>query len=75
MKCGISIKNDIHHMICCNYLRLCHGIGRSGDITAIQPKAAGSSIIMKLTNALALDIIRQCGTIKCYQTLKEGECR
>ncbi|XP_033757533.1 O-phosphoseryl-tRNA(Sec) selenium transferase-like [Pecten maximus] len=38
-----------------------HGIGRSGEITAIQPKAAGSSLIMKLANSLALDLIRLCG--------------
>ncbi|XP_033756838.1 O-phosphoseryl-tRNA(Sec) selenium transferase-like [Pecten maximus] len=38
-----------------------HGIGRSGEITAIQPKAAGSSLLMKLANSLALDLIRLCG--------------
>ena len=32
--------------------RLGHGIGRSGDISAIQPKAAGFSLLMKLTNSL-----------------------
>ena len=32
-----------------------------GDITAIQPKAAGSSILMKVTNCLALDAIKICG--------------
>ncbi|GMH40742.1 hypothetical protein BSKO_08646 [Bryopsis sp. KO-2023] len=35
------------------YLRLAHGIGRSGDISAEQPKAAGSSVIAKLANLLA----------------------
>jgi O-phospho-L-seryl-tRNASec:L-selenocysteinyl-tRNA synthase len=30
-----------------------HGIGRSGDLFSVQPKAAGSSLILKLTNALA----------------------
>ncbi|XP_055901382.1 O-phosphoseryl-tRNA(Sec) selenium transferase-like [Biomphalaria glabrata] len=43
------------------HYRLCHGIGRSGDITAVQPKAAGSSVLMKLTNSLALDIIKFSG--------------
>ena len=44
------------------HFRLAHGIGRSGDIAAEQPKAAGSSILLKLTNALALDYIRGiCG--------------
>ena len=37
---------------------LSHGIGRSGDIAAEQPKAAGSSLISKLTRVLALDAIK-----------------
>ena len=41
--------------------RFSHGIGRSGDITAVQPKAAGSSLILKLTSAMALDIIKLTG--------------
>lgn len=40
---------------------LAHGIGRSGDITAIQPKAAGSSILSKVTNSMALDVLRMTG--------------
>eukprot|EP01079_Euglenida_sp_SAG-EU17-18_P000768 gene768-2529_t len=38
-----------------------HGIGRSGDLTANQPKAAGSSLIYTLTNCLALDALKRCG--------------
>lgn len=41
--------------------RLGHGIGRSGEITAVQPKAAGSSLIMTLTNSLALHAIKLSG--------------
>lgn len=41
--------------------RLIHGIGRSGDIAAIQPKAAGSSLLNKLTNSVVLDILRLSG--------------
>lgn len=41
--------------------RLGHGIGRSGDIAAIQPKAAGSSILMKLTNSMVLDSLKMAG--------------
>lgn len=40
---------------------LSHGIGRSGDLREPQPKAAGSSILAKLTNSLALDLIRAAG--------------
>lgn len=39
-----------------------HGIGRSGDIAAVQPKAAGSSIVAKLANALAADALKMSGT-------------
>jgi len=38
-----------------------HGIGRSGDLTSVQPKAAGSSIINKLTNSMMLDVIKISG--------------
>lgn len=41
--------------------RLSHGIGRSGDIAAIQPKAAGSSLLMTLTNSMVLDVIKMAG--------------
>lgn len=42
-------------------LRFIHGIGRSGDISAVQPKAAGSSLLNKITNSLVLDIIKMAG--------------
>ena len=38
-----------------------HGVGRSGDIGADQPKAAGSSLLYKLTNVLARDALRVAG--------------
>lgn len=41
--------------------RLIHGIGRSGDIAAIQPKAAGSSLLNKLTNSVVLDVLKLSG--------------
>lgn len=40
---------------------LAHGIGRSGDVMAEQPKAAGSSVIVHLTRYLSLDAIRIAG--------------
>jgi len=43
------------------HYRLAHGIGRSGDLGEVQPKAAGSSLMNKLTNALVLDVIRFTG--------------
>ncbi|TPP63611.1 O-phospho-L-seryl-tRNASec:L-selenocysteinyl-tRNA synthase [Fasciola gigantica] len=50
---------------------LIHGIGRSGDIAAIQPKAAGSSVVNRLTNQLLLDWLRKSGapsTAHCFLT-------
>ncbi|MBD3404946.1 MAG: O-phosphoseryl-tRNA(Sec) selenium transferase [Candidatus Lokiarchaeota archaeon] len=38
-----------------------HGIGRSGRILAPQPKAAGASLMQKLTNNIVLDAIKQLG--------------
>ncbi|ESN99143.1 hypothetical protein HELRODRAFT_107172 [Helobdella robusta] len=43
------------------HFRLIHGIGKSGYLTEVQPKAAGSSLLMKLANALATDALRQFG--------------
>lgn len=38
-----------------------HGIGRSGDITEVQPKAVGSSVLNRLTNELLLDFLKISG--------------
>ena len=43
---------------------LSHGIGRSGDIAEEQPKAAGSSIIYKLTNSMATHALELAGFMK-----------
>lgn len=40
---------------------MCHGIGRSGDISESQPKAAGSSLMNQLTNSMLLDFIHIAG--------------
>ncbi|MFW9821731.1 MAG: O-phosphoseryl-tRNA(Sec) selenium transferase [Candidatus Thorarchaeota archaeon] len=39
----------------------CHGIGRSGFLTAPQPKAPGGSIMYEISNYLARDILRKFG--------------
>lgn len=39
----------------------CHGIGRSGFLTAPQPKAPGASILYELSNALALNFLKKFG--------------
>ncbi|XP_017008292.2 O-phosphoseryl-tRNA(Sec) selenium transferase [Drosophila takahashii] len=42
-----------------------HGIGRSGDLLEAQPKAAGSTLLARLTNALILDLVRGMGLSSC----------
>eukprot|EP00903_Cladosiphon_okamuranus_P005368 g5361.t1 len=43
------------------HYRLSHGVGRSGDVAEVQPKAAGSSLLAKLAHALARDALRLAG--------------
>eukprot|EP00656_Telonema_subtile_P025845 TRINITY_DN2787_c0_g1_i3.p1 TRINITY_DN2787_c0_g1~~TRINITY_DN2787_c0_g1_i3.p1 ORF type:complete len:372 (+),score=93.02 TRINITY_DN2787_c0_g1_i3:375-1490(+) len=47
---------------------MAHGIGRSGDIMAMQPKAAGSSLIVQLTNYMAAHALKLAGMpkMKCH---------
>ena len=61
--CGVGEREAriASDLVARRHFRLGHGIGRSGDITAIQPKAAGSSLLMKITNSLALDVIKLTG--------------
>ena len=48
-------------LVAARHFGLAHGIGRSGDIAEEQPKAAGSSLLYKLTNNLAQDALRRAG--------------
>lgn len=43
------------------YSGMTHGVGRSGDLTAEQPKAAGSSILSKLTHLMAAQALKLAG--------------
>lgn len=43
------------------HYRFAHGIGRSGDIAEPQPKAAGSSLMAKITSFMARDALRIAG--------------
>lgn len=52
--CGVGEREGrvFSPLVARRHFHLAHGIGRSGDIAEVQPKAAGSSIIYKLTNRL-----------------------
>eukprot|EP01105_Mastigella_eilhardi_P017269 TRINITY_DN3971_c0_g1_i5.p1 TRINITY_DN3971_c0_g1~~TRINITY_DN3971_c0_g1_i5.p1 ORF type:complete len:356 (+),score=64.72 TRINITY_DN3971_c0_g1_i5:7-1074(+) len=43
------------------HYRMAHGVGRSGDLIAEQPKASGSSLMFKLANMAALDALKLAG--------------
>lgn len=45
------------------YFHLSHGIGRSGDVGAEQPKAVGSSLLLQLTTCLALHALQLSGDL------------
>lgn len=49
------------NLVARRHFHLSHGIGRSGDIIEVQPKAAGSSILYKLTNKLVNHAIQVAG--------------
>eukprot|EP00759_Apiculatamorpha_spiralis_P014990 PhF_6_TR21690/c0_g1_i2/m.30972/K03341/SEPSECS; O-phospho-L-seryl-tRNASec:L-selenocysteinyl-tRNA synthase len=52
-----------------------HGIGRSGDLLSDQPKAAGSSLLYKLTNIFVHDILKSvCSVQKLAKTLVVPLC-
>ncbi|GAB6019326.1 hypothetical protein CHUAL_000920 [Chamberlinius hualienensis] len=61
--CGVGERESrlVSELVARRCYRMGHGIGRSGDVTEVQPKAAGSSLLNKLTNFLMLDVIRLCG--------------
>ena len=40
---------------------LAHGMGRSGDVTAVQPKAAGSSLLVATAQFLVRDALKLAG--------------
>lgn len=45
------------NMIKSRYFNMLHGIGRSGELLAMQPKAVGSSILQKVTHMLIRDAL------------------
>lgn len=52
------IASDLHLITSAGF---CHGIGRSGFLTAPQPKAPGGSIMYELSNYLALNFLKKFG--------------
>lgn len=61
--CGMGEREGriYSELVARRHYNLAHGIGRSGDLTENQPKAAGSSLLNKLTNCLVLDLLKISG--------------
>jgi O-phospho-L-seryl-tRNASec:L-selenocysteinyl-tRNA synthase len=59
--CGVGEREGrvYSSLVAQRHYGLSHGMGRSGDITEPQPKAVGSSVLVKLAVLLALDAIRR----------------
>mmetsp|Transcript_3452 Transcript_3452/g.5757 ORF Transcript_3452/g.5757 Transcript_3452/m.5757 type:complete len:491 (-) Transcript_3452:694-2166(-) len=59
--CGVGEREGrVYSSLVANrHFGLSHGMGRSGDITEPQPKAVGSSVMVKLTLVMAMDVIRR----------------
>jgi O-phospho-L-seryl-tRNASec:L-selenocysteinyl-tRNA synthase len=59
--CGVGEREGrvYSSLVSQRHFGLSHGMGRSGDITEPQPKAAGSSVLVKLTLLLTLDAVRR----------------
>jgi O-phospho-L-seryl-tRNASec:L-selenocysteinyl-tRNA synthase len=59
--CGVGEREGrvYSSLVAHRHFGLSHGMGRSGDITEPQPKAVGSSVLVKLTLLLVLDIVRR----------------
>uniref|UniRef100_A0A8C8BY63 O-phosphoseryl-tRNA(Sec) selenium transferase n=1 Tax=Oncorhynchus tshawytscha TaxID=74940 RepID=A0A8C8BY63_ONCTS len=65
--CGVGEREGrvASSLVARRHYRLIHGIGRSSDIAATQPKDAGSSLLSKLTNSVVLDILK----LRCVQSV------
>jgi O-phospho-L-seryl-tRNASec:L-selenocysteinyl-tRNA synthase len=59
--CGVGEREGrvYSSLVSQRHFGLSHGMGRSGDITEPQPKAAGSSVLLKLTLLMTLDALRR----------------
>lgn len=61
--CGVGERESRFgsRIVARRHYNMGHGIGRSGDITEIQPKAAGSSLIGQLCNEMVLSVLKSIG--------------
>ncbi|KAJ1365288.1 O-phosphoseryl-tRNA(Sec) selenium transferase [Parelaphostrongylus tenuis] len=56
------------------HCNMSHGIGRSGNIMDLQPKAIGSSMLACLANEFALHVIQEIGVTACKAAIVVPMC-
>lgn len=69
--CGIGERESrfASKIVARRHYYMGHGIGRSGDITEIQPKAAGSSLIGHICNDMVLSVLRSIGVCSLQKSI------
>lgn len=72
--CGVGEREGrvYSSLVAQRHFGLSHGMGRSGDITEPQPKAAGSSVLVKLALLLTLDVLRRGSGLDSKGPAKHG---
>ncbi|VEU37930.1 unnamed protein product [Pseudo-nitzschia multistriata] len=72
--CGVGEREGrvYSSLVAHRHFGLSHGMGRSGDITEPQPKAAGSSVLVKLALHLTLDALRRGGGLDAKGAAAHG---
>ncbi|XP_053657741.1 O-phosphoseryl-tRNA(Sec) selenium transferase [Anopheles marshallii] len=70
-RCGVGEREGrvICDLVRRRHYNFAHGIGRSGNLTDAQPKAAGSTIMANLTNSLVCDWIKSIGVPNCSKAI------
>ena len=69
--CGVGEREArvFSDLVARRHYRMAHGVGRSGDVAAVQPKAAGSSLMVQLVNLLVLDALKVAGLVEVRSAL------
>jgi O-phospho-L-seryl-tRNASec:L-selenocysteinyl-tRNA synthase len=72
--CGVGEREGrvFSSLVSQRHFGLSHGMGRSGDILEPQPKAAGSSVLVRLTLLLTLDAMRRGSGLDGTNKKKNG---
>lgn len=70
-RCGAGEREGrvLSALVSKRHYHMSHGVGRSGDLVADQPKACGSSLISKMANVATLDAIRCAGYKACEEAI------